>query len=168
MLRSRKASPVTIVCVLLSILLLCGCGSPTADRADLDVQEAVLRWAFVNAETNLNPPVAYCLAVSPYAGSMGGESEDPDPALLARFAGDTVPVRPLAACQVHGGGVVDEATGGPGLLFVIGPVIEEAGQPVGAEVGYMQSGEVGAGWHCSVRRSTTGWSVTRCKRMVDI
>lgn len=162
---------MTFARVLLSTILVCGCGSRSADhQADLDVQEAVLRWAFANAETDLNPPAVHCLAVSPYAGSLGGESDDPDSALLARFAADTVPVRPVSACQIHGGshGVIDQATGGFGLLFVIGPVIEEAGQPVGAEVGYIQGGDSGGGWQCNVQRSTTGWSVTRCKRIVHI
>lgn len=152
-------------------ILVYGCGSRTAeDQTDLDVQEAVLRWAFANAGTDLDPPAAHCLAVSPYAGSLGGESDDPDSALLARFAADTVPARPLSACQIHGGshGVIDEATGGFGLLFVIGPVIEEARQRVGAEVGYIQGGDVGRGWRCRVKRSTAGWLVTDCEVIVEV
>lgn len=136
---------------------------------DEDIQEAVLRWAFLNAETDLTPPAAYCLVYDPDAGELAGtHPRDPSPTLLERCRGDPVPVRPFSACRFTGGRhvVFDSISGGHGLLFEIGPVQHVEGR-ADVGVGYIQGGEWGRGWKCSVLQSPRP-AVVSCERWVDI
>lgn len=134
-------------------------------RSQLDVHEAVLWWAYRNAETNLQPPAAYCLGYAEDQDIVEATSmEDPPAGLLERFGRSAIPVKPLSACRVIGGGehaVVDRQTGGHSLLFGFGPATVAEGRAI-ARVGYVQGGEVGVGWECVLVRSSKRWEVERC------
>lgn len=73
--------------------------SEGAGRPDGDLQEAALRWAFANADTDLENPAVYCIATSP--GPLD-DGVDPDAEFLERFRRLTPPVRPVSACRFAG------------------------------------------------------------------
>lgn len=140
-----------------------------------DVREAVARWAFENAETDLAPPSAYCMEVSRADGAAGG---DPDAAFLRRFDDLDVPVRPISQCYVLAAGppvsaltrhsVVDPTTGRFALYFRL--FLVEFTSPSSANLGvtYMQGGTWGGGWQCTVvAAGPGGWRVGECRRTVD-
>lgn len=156
--------------VALLLLSLYGCtGTTHGDLDDEDIQEAVLRWAFRNADTELTPPAAYCLVYAQDAGHLApSDPGDPPGTLLHRFRGDSIPVRPYSACRFTSGHyvVVDSLSGGPSLLFEYGPVeYTEGGAAIG--VGYIQGSEWGRGWRCTVNKRS-GSREVHCDRRVDI
>lgn len=152
-------------------------------RAELDVQEAVLRWAFANADTELQPPAVHCVAHV----HGGPDLADPSDALLARFAADGVPVRAVSSCDgpwtgaagrtAHPGVDLDRhfvfhpQTGQPGLLFVLhGPVeLDATRNSARVTISYVQGGLWGAIWSCTAQRATGAeWRVPECAKVGDI
>lgn len=145
-----------------------GKGSKAANRPDADLQEAALRWAFANAETNLENPAVYCIAASP--GPLD-DGVDPDADFLERFDRQTIPVRPVSACRFEGDvthNVVDRASGSFGLLFTVSPVQWENPGRAMVPIGFLQGGLWGAGWECVVQRGGEDWNVIRCRRVLDV
>jgi hypothetical protein len=139
-----------------------------AERPDEDLQEAALRWAFANAETDLEDPAVYCIAASP--GPLD-DGVDPDAGFLARFRQQSIPVRPVSACRFEGDVmhiVVDRASGSFGLLFTVSPVLWESRDRGMVPIGYLQGGLWGAGWECVVERDGEDWIVPRCRRVLDV
>ena len=133
-----------------------------------DLQEAALRWAFSNAETNLDAPAIYCIAETPAPLEDGG---DPEPKFLERFSGHAIPVRPVSSCrfavdETHN--VIDRATGAFGLLFTFSPVRWDGPDRGIVPIGFQQGGLWGAGWECVVERNSIEWVVTRCDRVMDV
>jgi hypothetical protein len=58
---------------------------------DLDVLETVFRYQLEHNASDLSEPGSYFLELA--------ESHDPPPELLARFAGNSLPVEPLSAAE---------------------------------------------------------------------
>lgn len=164
----RRLKGVAILGLLAATpALACTTGVNEAGRADL--QELVVRWAFGAAETDLDPPAAYCLAMSPETPVE--EGEDPDPAFLDRFSDLPVPVRPMSACRFEGDtrhNVVDNASGEYGLHFHVGPVVMNGSHRANIEVGYLQGSLWGRGWSCSLEEVVGLWEVHGCERVYDI
>ena len=138
-------------CLVLTFSLA-ACATTSSESLEHDVQEAVLRWAFENAETDLDPPAVHCVTM--FRGMMD-EVNDPEPQLLARFSDDPVPVKPQSACQYVQDAhhmVIDKATGEFGLLFIVHPIEQLDDDHARAWIEYLQGGTWGVEWRCNVRR----------------
>ena len=139
-----------------------------AEPLDEEVQEAALRWAFVNAETDLDDPAVFCIANS--AGPLANGT-DPDPTFLERFRRDSIPARPVSACRLEDDfrhNVVDRASGSFGLLFTVSPVLWESPERGIVRIGFLQGGLWGAGWECVVEMRGAAWVVSQCDRVLDV
>ena len=153
---------------LLIALVLGFCVSCEAEPRPEDLQEAALRWAFANAETDLDAPAIYCIADTPAPLENGG---DPVPQFLERFVNSAIPVRGVSACRFEVNerhNVIDRATGAFGLLFTFSPVRWDGPDRGIVPIGFQQGGLWGAGWECLVERNSTEWVVTRCQRVLDV
>ena len=157
-----------LIRLLLVALVLGSCATRQPERRAEDLQEAALRWAFANAETDLDAPAIYCIAHTPVSFDNG---VDPEPLFLERFSGHAIPVRPVSACRfpVHDRhNVIERATGAFGLLFTFSTVRWEGPARGIVRVGFQQGGLWGSGWECVVERNSTEWVVTRCDRVLDV
>lgn len=167
MSRSKRPRDVAISGLLTAALAI-ACTPGVHETEKPDLQELVARWAFNAAETDLDPPAVYCLAMSPL---ILEEGDDPEEAFLDRFSDLTVPVRPVSACRFEGGtrhNVMDDASGEYRLLFTIGPVVMEGSDRATVEVGYLQ----GALWEgdgvASSNKPRENGGVQDCQRVIDI
>lgn len=148
---------------------------PPYDGARDDVREAVARWAFQNADTDLDPPAAYCVASYEEGGAIDA---DPDAEFLGRFDDLDVPLRPVSECHLLAGGppqdtlrrhsVVDPASDQFGLYFRLLRVTWTNSTSAEAGVVYQQGLTWGGGWQCRVESTEPdAWQVRECQRTVD-
>jgi hypothetical protein len=149
---------------------------------ELNVQEAALRWAIANAETDLQPPAVLCIAVV----RGGPDLLDPSDTLMARFAATSVPVRAVSYCDGplrsreaedrHPGVdmshrfIFDPQTRLPGLLFILEPVNWDArGDAAEVGISFAQGGLWGTGWGCTAERGEgSNWRIRDCRKEADI
>lgn len=161
-----------VIIVLMAGLVSPRCALGSRETVDvLDIQEAILRWAIANADTNLQPPAAYCLGYTEDMDTVDRTlMKDPSHMLMQRLQDLAAPVRPVSECQIVGGGehgVVDRVTNGYGLLIGFGPPRTERDR-ITVPVGYIQGGDVGLGWNCVVRQASSSWVVESCEVVFHI
>ncbi len=163
MIRLRSAG--VVVLLMASSALAFSTGAAPAE----DAQEAALRWAFAHAQTDLEDPAVFCIALSP--GPLA-DGVDPDAQFLARFRDHSVPVSPVSHCRFTGHGrrnVLERSSGLHGLLFTISPVEWVTPMHARIGVGFLQGGTWGRGWECDVHRSNAGiWQVHACKIVLHV
>ena len=166
-------TPLRHSIVATGALLACACDSPYGVEAQRleEVLEVTTRWAFENAETDLEPPAAYCLAIP----TEGDPQADPTESFLHRFVDSEVRVVPLSGCEILGvdpenfderarHAIVNRDSGGFALLFRVGPVEWESPASAKVDVSYLQGGLWGTGWKCEVEWSEAdGWQAVACQ-----
>jgi len=100
---------------LATLLASCFVGEPNpACNSGDDLAEAALRFQFASNQSAIGDrAAAYFVAVE--------EDQDPGTDLLARFSGESPPVRPLSGLTMSEAGdrVLDPSTGKPSLIFRI-------------------------------------------------
>src|SRR6476661_8788247 len=86
---------------------------------ELDIREATYRYQFgKNASGQQQSAKNYYLSVD-----IGDKREDPDDAVIKRFADNTPPVKKVSECHASANtGVVDKKTGERGLIFYTGAI----------------------------------------------
>lgn len=123
----------------------------------------MLRWAFQNAETDLNPPAAYCISATE---DLHDEPRDPPRALLRHVSASEVPVRPFSECRMTGSArysIVDAQSARPALFFAIGSVQWQDPSQAWVRVGFFQGGTWGRSWRCQVQSTSSGkWVIESC------
>jgi hypothetical protein len=159
-----------------SIVFALGCDSPaTPDptpgspgwRASeaVAVEEAVHRFQFADTRTGLQPgSLTYCLARNTETELLPWT--DPPEALLRRFATHQPPVKRVSLCRMNLqtlNGVTDVETGGPAVIFRLGPLDWTSDTDVVATGGHHVNGLNGSGKTYRVRFQTDAWVVVEAE-----
>lgn len=158
------------------MLFALGCDSPETpdpvpgspgwrESQALSVEEAVHRFQFGDYRAGLPPgSLTYCLARN--AATELLPWTDPPEALLRRFAGHQPPVKRLSLCRIDLQtllGVTDVETGGPALIFRLGPLGWVSDTEVVLDGGHHFNGLNGSGKTYRVRFQTDAWIVVEAQ-----
>jgi hypothetical protein len=157
---------------------LAGNIEPFPEDEEEEVQAAALAWVIARADTDLDPPAAYCIALD---DDYSSGRRDPSATLLARLHTAVAPARPISECRFGGplgdGSryddsrhvVIDRTTQRFALYFGVSVVRWDAGGVAEVDVHYLQGGLWGGGYECRAEREGRGpWRVTTCLRTYDV
>ncbi len=158
---------ISRVLVALSLFVLSSCDdlgtTPPVERSLDDIREAVFRYQFLhNASGQQQNAGAYFIGLY-----VTGEPTlpvhyvDPSDNLLARFAGNTPPVKKASESTYSVQGVFDIHTGARGLLFRIESVTEIDPDQVEVTGGYFEAGLSASGNVYTVTRTNGRWTVVK-------
>lgn len=169
--------PAPRIAVALMALAV-GCDGPTAPEPEpvpgsprwreaqaLSVEEAVHRFQF--GDYRLPPgSLTYCLARNTATGLLPWT--DPAEALLRRFVGHQPPVKKVSLCRMDVdvqtlNGVTDVETGGPAVIFRVGPLNWASDTEVVLDGGHHFNGLNGSGKTYRVRFQTGAWVVVEAQ-----
>lgn len=145
---------------LLSCLLmaaaLAACGENTSHSAEApDIYATVFRYQIAHNLSSQREGVELaCLATV-----VKGISGDPDPAIMARFAGSTVLIRKQSECTVASFGVFDNVSGKRGIELKLGKITWLSSNEAKIEGGYYEANESGSGNTYRLRKTGKQWEV---------
>jgi hypothetical protein len=165
--RARRALAALVIGAAIALLAGCDAGNLAApagalrDQAarpaapsEADVQEAALRFLFDNH--GAEGMDAYCVSTGwPEANN------DPEAALLDRFAGSQPPTVPYSACTISVSGDTYDATGGPAQWFSLGPAAI-TGRRAELDANWHINGRLAEFYHCTLRLAGDNWRVAGC------
>jgi hypothetical protein len=159
-----------------SIVFALACDSPEApdptpgspgwrESQVIAVEEAVHRFQFTDYRTSLQPgSFTYCLARNTATELLPWT--DPPEALLLRFATHQPPVKRVSLCRMdlqRLNGVTDVETGGPAVIFRLGPLDWTSDTDVVVDGGHHVNGLNGSGKTYRVRFQADAWVVVEAQ-----
>lgn len=165
--RARRALAALVIGAVIALVAGCESGIPAAPAGALrdqaarpaaptvtDVQEAALRFLIDNH--GAEGMDAYCVSTGwPEA------NDDPDTALLDRFAGSQPPVVAYSGCTISVTGDTYNATGGPAQWFSLGPATFR-GRRAELDANWHINGRLAEFYHCTLRLAGDTWRVAGC------
>jgi hypothetical protein len=155
--------------LLIALLLfaLSSCGDmgtpPSVERSLDDIREAVFRYQFLHNVSGLQQRAgAYFIGLYVTGDlNLPVHYVDPSDNLLARFAGNTPPVKKASESTYSVQGVFDLRTGARGLLFRIESIKEIDPDQVEVTGGYFEAGLSASGNVYTVTRTNDRWTVVK-------
>lgn len=136
------------------------CLAEPANKAaeELDIREAAYRYQFgKNASGQQQRAKSFYLSID-----AGDQGRDPDDAFLARFAGNTPPVKKISECEMSADkGVLDKKTGERGLIFSTGRIKWISDTEAEISGGYYEAGLSSSGNIYYLKKIDGKWKVTK-------
>ena len=139
-----------------------GTNPPVASSLD-DIREAVFRHQILYNYSGLQQnALAYFIGIYVAGDSTKeGYYVDPSENLMARFRGESPPVKKASECNYSMNGVFDRVTGNQGLLFRIESIREIGKDEVEVQGGYFEVALSASGNLYTVQRIGNRWVVIK-------
>ena len=147
--------------LVISLALIAGLGGCASDVKPADnscsdqndIMEAVFRHQFANNASGIQDRAqVFFLSLA--------EDADPDPGFMARFASNTVPVKPVSQSRLRPNGQVEDAsTGDTGLIFRIDRIRMKSEREAQVHGGYYEANVSASGNVYALECENGQWKV---------